>query len=423
MHATRLAAIFASCRRVGFLGILGISGLMLATAVAADWPQFLGPNRNCTSGETGLLLNWPKDGPPKLWERKVGEGFSGPVIAGGRLILFHRVGNEAVVESLDAATGKEQWKFAYATAYQDRYGKGDGPRSTPLVSGKYVYTLGADGKLHCLELETGKKVWDRALHTDYQVRESFFGVGTSPIVEGDKLLLNVGGKDAGIVAFDAATGKEIWKSTSDDASYSSPVAATVDGVRHVFFFTRAGIVSVDPANGKVRFSRPFRARLDASVNAAAPIVVGDQVFYSAEYATGEILLKVSKDKADEVWKSSQIMSCHYNTPVYHDGHLYGIDGRQEGGSARLRCIDWQTGKSKWAQKNFGCASLLLAEGQLIALCENGELALIEATPTAFKEKARVPVFKATPCRAEIALANGRLYARDGEKLICWNLKK
>jgi outer membrane protein assembly factor BamB len=407
--------------------VLGLSLLTahcsLFTVHAADWPQFLGPNRNCTSSETGLLTSWPKDGPPKLWEKKVGEGYSGPVVTGDRLILFHRVGDKETVDCLDAPTGKERWHFDYATSYRDALGKGNGPRSTPLVANNRVYTLGAEGRLHCLELENGKKVWDRSLATDYQMRESYFGVGSTPILDSDRLIINVGAKGAGIVAFDPASGKELWKATDDAASYSSPVAATVDGVRQVIFLTRAGVVSVDPANGAVRFTRPFRARIDASVNAATPVLVGDQLFVSAEYAVGGAFLKVRKDKLEEVWKSNQSLSCHYNTPIHQGGYLYGIDGRQEGGAAQLRCIEVQTGKVRWAQKNFGCASLVLADGLLIALCENGELALIEATPEAFREKGRFTAFKDPPCRAEIALANGRLYARDNEKLICWNLKK
>jgi outer membrane protein assembly factor BamB len=409
-------------RLVSFLGLV-IAIFLLPTAFAADWPQFLGPTRNCTSSETGLLLSWPKEGPPKLWEKKIGEGFSGPVVAGERLILFHRLGDKETVECLDAATGKERWKYDYPTAYRDALGKGNGPRSTPLIAGNRVYTLGAEGRLHCLELETGKKVWDRTLAKDYEMRESYFGVGSSPIMDSERLIINVGAKGAGVVAFDPATGKEVWKATDDAASYSSPVAATIDGVRHVIFMTRAGLVSLDPLTGAVRFRKPWRARIDASVNAASPIVVGDEVFITEAYRTGAALFKVRKDRVEEVWKADEILSCHYNTPIHHAGHLYGLDGRQEGGGARLRCIELQTGKVRWTQERFGCASLLLADGHLIALCETGDLALVEATPQAFREKARVAVFTKLPCRAEIALANGRLYARDNDKLICWNLKK
>jgi outer membrane protein assembly factor BamB len=392
------------------------------SAIAADWPQFLGPTRNAVSAETGLAKSWPDKGPPVLWEREVGEGYSAPVVSGDTLILLHRVGDEEVVEALDAANGKPRWKFAYGTKYSDPYRKGNGPRSTPLVAGGKVYTLGAEGMLHCLDLKDGTKVWEKSLAKDYAMRESFFGVGTSPIVEGDLLLVNVGARGAGILAFDKATGKEMWKATDDEASYSSPVAATIDDARHVFFFTRAGLVDLDPKDGKVRFSKRWRSRINESVNAAAPLVVGDQVFLSASYGTGAVLLRVGKDGTQEVWQSDLCISCHYNTPVQKDGYLYGIDGRQEQ-VARLRCVELKSGRVKWQKERFGCASLILADGQIIALTEHGDLVLIEPTPEGYREKARASVLKDGPCRAEIALADGRLYGRDGKRLVCWDVKK
>jgi outer membrane protein assembly factor BamB len=389
---------------------------------AADWPQFLGPTRNSTSAETGLLATWPAKGLPLSWERPVGEGYSGPVVSGGRLILFHRVGDEEVVECLDAATGKGHWKFSYPTAYDDDFGKGNGPRSTPLVAGNRVYTLGAEGRLHCLDLDSGKKVWDRSVTADYGAPKNFFGVGTSPLLEGDRLLLNVGGRGAGIVALNKDTGKEVWKATDDGASYSSPVAATIDGRRHVIFLTRAGVVSLDPATGLVRFRLPWRSRSNASVNAATPVVVKDEVFISASYETGAVLLKVGKDGATEVWKGDDILSNHYDTSVYHDGFLYGFDGRQELG-AGLRCVEWKTGKVRWTRDKYGCGSMVLADGKLIILGEKGDLVLVTPTPEGYREKSRIRLFKNLPCRSPIALADGRLYARDAKRLVCLYLKQ
>lgn len=406
-----------SFRRVT-AALLGVLALL---CVAADWPQFLGPTRNGISTETGLLPSWPHNGPPVVWEKEVGEGYSGPVIAGGRLILFHRVGEKDVVDCLDAATGKERWKFAYPTMYRDRYGKGDGPRSTPLIAGNHVYTLGAEGQLHSLELDTGKKVWSRSLESEYNPPPSFFGVATSPLLEGDLLLVNVGGRGAGIVAFDKDTGKEVWKATDQAASYSSPVAATIDGTRHVFFFTRDGLVGLDPATGKVRFSKRWRSRIDASVNAAVPLVVDGNLFLSASYGTGAVLLHVNKNDVEEVWKGDKVLSNHYNTSIVHAGFLYGFDGRQEEG-ARLRCVELKTGKVRWTREEFGCGSMILADGNLIVLTEDADLVLVEATPEAYREKARASVLS-RPCRAEIALAGGKLYGRDNKKLVCWELKK
>lgn len=412
------------CLAVILAGSFLLLGSWPAPGRGEDWPQFLGPNRNATSSEKGLLQSWPGEGPPLVWEKKIGKGFSAPVVAGERLILFHRVDDKEIVDCLDAATGKERWRFAYPTRHEDQVPTtgDDGPRSTPLIAGNRVYTLGAEGKLHCLELDTGKRVWDRAINTEYQVRPGFFGTATSPILEGNRLLINVGGKGAGIVAFDKESGKELWKATDHEASYSSPVAATIDGARQVCFFTREGIVLLDPEKGTVHFTQRWRARIHASVNAAAPVVAGEQVFFSASYNTGAIVLRIRKDGADEVWKGDDILSNHYNTTVHRDGFLYGIEGRQEGGGAELRCVELRTGKVRWRKERFGCAALLLVEGNLVALSESGALLLIEASPDGYKEKARAPVL-ARPCRADMALANGRLFARDATRLICLGLKK
>jgi outer membrane protein assembly factor BamB len=297
----------------------------------------------------------------------------------------------------------------------------EGPRSTPLVAGKRVFTLGAEGELHCLELETGKNVWARSLNTEYRVPKGFFGVATSPILEGNLLLLNIGGKDAGIVALDKDTGKEVWNATNHAASYSSPVAATFHGKRRVVFFTREGIVLLDPGSGKVEYSKHWRARIQASVNAASPVISDDLLFISACYGTGAILLRVDPDRIEEVWKSDEIMSNHYNTCVASKGFLYGFDGRQEQG-AKLRCIELKTGKVRWTADRPGCGSMIWAEGTLIMVEEHGQLVRVEATPDSYREKARAQVLS-SPCRSPIALADGLLYARDTKKLICWSLRK
>jgi outer membrane protein assembly factor BamB len=403
--------------------LAGMTAILLAGLVsAADWPQFLGPTRNGASTETGLLRTWPEDGPALVWERKVGEGFSGPVVAGKRLFLFHRVKDEEVVECLHPGTGESIWKYAYPTAYQDALNKGDGPRATPVVSNGVVVTLGAEGSLHCLDLEKGTKIWGRSIAKDYQVPQSFFGVGSTPLVDGKLVMVNVGGKDAGIVAFSLDSGKEIWRSGRDGASYASPIMATVRSTRHAVFFTRAGIVLLDPADGKERFRMAWRARYDASVNAATPLVIGDKLFVSASYETGAVLLRLRQDGADVLWKKEDTMSNHYNTCVFHHGHLYGFDGRQEAGPS-FRCVELEGGKIRWKRPRFGCGSIILADGHLIVLTEKGDLVLVEATPESYREKARAHILSAGPCRAHPALANGRLYARDQNKLGCWSLKK
>ncbi len=400
---------------------LVVLGLALPAA-AADWPQLLGPTRNGHSSEKGLVDTWPKKGPEVAWQRDVGEGYASPVIAAGRLILFHHRGKDDVVQSLDALTGKPGWSYSYRSENQGDYRKGEGPLATPVVAGKRVYTLGASGQLTCLDLEKGTKVWARDLVADYSAKAGFFGIGSTPIVEGKLLLVNVGSEGAGVVAFDRETGKSVWKSTSQEASYSSPIAATVDGARHVFFFTRAGLLSLNPANGKERFRHAWRPRINESVNAAMPVLLGgDHLFLTTSYGKGAVLLRVKKDGVEEVWKNNTSLSAHFSTPVAVGEQLYGFHGRQEAG-AELRCIDWKTGKVRWTEKDHGCGSLIAADGKLFLLSEYGELVLLEPTPAKYSEKARAAVL-GRQCRAPLALANGMLYARDARKLVCWKVKK
>jgi outer membrane protein assembly factor BamB len=389
-------------------------------AVAADWPQFLGPQRDGHSSETGLLGTWPNQGPPVVWEKSIGAGFAGPAVADGKLILFHRLGNEEVVEAFNAATGKEIWKQGYPTNYRDDFGFDEGPRATPTIAGRIVYSLGASGDLLALDLADGKVRWKRSLNQEYRVPKGFFGVATSPLVDGNLVLINVGGPGAGIVALSTSDGREVWRATQDEASYSSPVLASIGGKKLAAFFTRLGIVLLEPATGKVVFNKRWRARINASVNAATPVVMGDRLFFTSSYNVGGIALRASGDSFETLWQGDDSLSSHYGTPIASDGFLYGFDGRQEGG-ARLRCVELDTGKVRWTAEGFGCGAMILAEGRLYILTEKGELVCVEAKPVGFREQARASLLDGL-CRAQIALADGLLYGRDTKKLVCWNLK-
>ena len=409
-------------RPLPFLLVLTLAASS-ATAADGDWPQFLGPARNNVAAPGELLDAWPASGPPVAWKSDVGQGFSGPVVAGERAVLFHRVGNEEVVECLAAATGERRWAAKYPTQYRDDFGFDEGPRSTPAIDGGRVYTFGAEGKLHSWELETGKQVWTVDTRADFHTDKGFFGVACSPLVEGDVVVLNVGGKQgAGVVAFDKATGKVRWKATDDEAGYASPVAATVGGRRYVFAFNRAGLAALDSKDGAVRFRFPWRSRSQASVNAATPLVVDDLVFLSASYGTGAVLLRVTPDgKPQEVWGGDESLSNHYATSVHRDGFLYGFDGRQEYGP-RLRCVELKTGKVRWSEEGFGAGTLLLAGDRLLVLKDNGELVSAPATPEKFAPTGRAKILP-SECRAHPALARGLFYARDKTTLVCVDLRR
>jgi outer membrane protein assembly factor BamB len=392
-----------------------------APILAADWPQFLGPDRNGVYAGPELNEKWAPAGPAVVWRKPVGEGFSGPVVAQGRLILFHRVENREVVESLDARTGAVQWRHAYPATYRDDFGFDEGPRAVPVVADGIVYTFGAEGRLHALDLATGKPVWHLDTIRQFDVPKGFFGAAGSPLMEGGKLIANVGGKNAGIVAFDAKTGKVLWSATSDAASYSSAVAATILGKRYALFLTREGLVGLDPANGQVRFQRPWRARQAASVNAATPVVVGNAIFVSAEYGPGAGVLQFDGAKLTDVWLSNDVLSNHYATSVYHDGRLFGFHGRQEFGPV-FRAIDMKSGKVLWSTGRFGAGTVMLAGNRLLILRETGELILAAASPTGFQSIAKAQILPAT-VRAYPALADGLLYVRNDNMLVCVDLRK
>lgn len=406
--------------------LLTISLLCLVSSAqpahAQDWPQFLGPARNGHYGGADIATLFPKTGPRLVWKKAVGQGFSGPVVAEGKLILFHRLSDKETVECLDAATGKELWRFDYSTRYRDDFGFDEGPRATPTIVSGRVYTFGAEGVLHCLDFATGRKLWVVDTHQQFAVRKGFFGAACSPLVEGPTVLLNIGGsKPSGLVAFDRETGKVVWAASRDEASYSSPVAATVAGLRTVFCLTRNGLLGADPANGTIRFEFPWRARMQASVNAATPLVAGDLVFVSASYQTGAALLQITGSAARKVWSSDDALSNHYASSIIHKGYVFGFHGRQEQGPS-LRCIELQTGKVMWSVEAFGSGTVSLAGEHLLVLKEDGELLLVAAVPKAFQLIAKAQLIPRT-VRAYPALAQGRLYARNENSLVCVNLKK
>src|SRR5262245_26793081 len=270
----------------GFLCVLCVlSGFFLfgLSVSAQDWPQFLGPQRNGVYNGP-LETKWPAAGPKKIWQKAVGTGFAGPVVAGDKLILFHRVNDEEVVDALDPKSGAPRWHYAYKTTYRDDFGFDEGPRAVPVIAQDRVYTFGAEGQLRAIDLANGKEVWAVDTMRRFHVRKGYFGAAGSPLVEDGRVIANVGGdNNSGIVAFNAQTGAVLWTATNHEASYSSPIGATFGGKKAVVFFTRQGLVALDPATGDVRFQKSWRSRSQASVNAATPIVAGDLIFVSATY--------------------------------------------------------------------------------------------------------------------------------------------
>jgi outer membrane protein assembly factor BamB len=401
--------------------VFGALGGPIGRAKGGEWPQILGPARNGVAESESIVDSLPDGGPASLWQYEVGEGFAGVAVASGRVVVFHRRGAEELAEALDAESGKPLWKRSFRATYGGGVSADHGPRCVPLVHQGRVYLFGAAGDLHCVSLEEGKTIWSRAAGREFSIPESYFGAGSTPIVEADKLLVNMGGRSgAGIVAFALADGTTAWQKTDEQASYSSPIAVTQDGVRQVIFVTRYNALSVDPADGTVRWRFPFGAR-GPTVNAATPLAFDGQLFLSASYGVGAVFAKFSSDRAETLWHNNDTMSSQYSTCVRFQGSLYGIDGRQDVGSARLRCFDPVSGKVRWSKDRFGMASLILADGKLILMKDDGSLILASATPSAYKELGRSKILDGTT-RALPALANGYLYVRDTGILKCVDLR-
>ncbi len=342
------------------------------------------------------------------------------MVADGKLIVFHRQDARELVEAWNAETGAKVWTYSYPTGYRDDFGFDEGPRSAPTVDGGRVYTFGADGQLHCVNLADGKKIWSEDTHSKFKVRKGYFGAAGAPLVDEARVLMNIGGPDAGIVAFDRNNGKVLWTATGDPAGYSSPVLATLAGMKRALFLTRTGLVDLDPVSGKVRHSMRWRSISDASVNAATPLVAGDVLFLSSSYGTGAIALEATAGAYRKLWSSDDVLSNHYATSVIRDGYLYGFHGRQEQGQ-ELHCAELRTGKVRWSIDGLRAGSVTLAGEHLLVLRENGELIVGTADPKAFRVLSKHQLLDGT-VRAYPAWAGGRLYLRNENTVACYRLR-
>ena len=379
---------------------------------AADWPQFLGPERNGSTPDQ--IGSWASKGPRQVWKKPIGSGFSGPVLRGDHVIVFDREADQERIRSLDLKTGETRWTHQSPTAYVDGFGFDDGPRGTPATTTNRVVTFGAEGLLTCLDITDGRKVWAVEAGRELGADKGFFGPACSPLIVGQRVFLNLGNRDGGgIAAFDLPTGKLLWKATDHEAGYASPVP--VPGSGEIAFFTREGLVLADPDGGIGAVHR-WRSRQHASVNAASPLVSGSEILLTTSYDTGAILLRRMGKKVEVVWSGDDSLSAHYATPVLHRGYLYGFHGRQERGPV-FRCVEWATGKVRWTAPSMGAGTVVLAGKDLILLLESGEIVVAEASPDGFQSRSRAQVLgKGT--RAPFAVGGGRILARDPRILVC-----
>jgi outer membrane protein assembly factor BamB len=427
-------------------------GDLRARKAGSDWPWFLGPTGDGVSTEKGILAPWPPQGLRIVWQKQLGVGYGMPSIAKGRLYLYDRHGNQARLSCFASETGEFLWKFEHPTNYEDYFGYNNGPRCCPVVDDDRVYLHSAEGLLHCVNALDGKLVWKVDTRTEFGVVQNFFGVASVPVVEGDMLIVQVGGSPAGskatsfeemsalrgnesaVVAFDKRTGKVRYRVGNELASYAGPVLATVNGRRWCFVLARGGLLGLEPQTGKIDFHFPWRARSPESVNAANPVVVHDRVLISETYGPGSALLRVKPGGYEVLWTDEEkgrkkSLQAHWATPIHHDGYVYGCSGRHLA-NAELRCIELATGKVMWSQPDLTRTSLMLVDGHFVCIGEDGLVLLLKVNPHKYEEVSRLtlhlpqngqrPLLE-EPCWAAPILSHGLLYLRGRDRLVCLEL--
>jgi outer membrane protein assembly factor BamB len=436
-----------------------LSWAILSSAASADdWPQWQGPDRNAISKEHGLLKEWPKDGPPLAWKIKgLGGGYSAPSIAAGGIFGMSNRGDDEVIWALSEKDGQALWTRPLGPVVRQGMPQGkEGPGCTPTVDGQRLYVLGLGGNLACLQVQDGKIIWQRSLTRDFGGRVPNWRYNESPLVDGDKLICTPGGDDAMLVALDKLTGNTIWKSQvpggsgrggpggpgagpgrrgpggpgGSGAAYASAIAIDFDGQREYVQFTQKALVGVAASDGKFLW-RYTRTANGMGINCSTPVYQDGLVFAASAYGAGGGLVKLTKDangeiKAEEVYLSKKMQN-HHGGMILLDGCLYGANGGNEGGA--LVCLDFKTGNVLWDERDDSehrapKGSLALADGRLYYRTENGPMLLIEPNPKQYVERGRFeqPDRSEQPAWPHPVLANGKLYLRDQDVLLCYDVK-
>jgi len=407
-----------------------LAGALSFTAVAADWPQFRGPNHDGSSPEH-ILTVWPAAGLKQIWKRPMADGFSGITVADGRAFTLEtretNGGPQETCVAMDANTGRELWAAPLGGFKYDEGGDkgtpdndgGDGPRSTPACDGGKVYAYTSGMKLSCMDAATGRQVWACDMIREHAGRNIPWQCAASPMIDGDLLFVAGGGTGQALLAFDKNDGRVVWKGQDDLMTQSTPVAATILGVRQVIFLTQKGLVSVAPATGAVLWRFPFRFKVSTAIS---PVVCGDIVYASAAYGVGTSACKISKTEhglaAARLWSQpAGVLANHWSTPVYSEGYIYGISGQGKFGSAPLVCVNAATGKVLWSHDGFGPGGCALADGCVLVLSDAGDLALVKATPAGYNEIARCHAL-AGKCWNSPSISQGRIYARSTREGAC-----
>ncbi|WP_373653044.1 PQQ-binding-like beta-propeller repeat protein [Schlesneria sp. DSM 10557] len=408
--------------RLALCALISVSFLAPAvlnaeSEIQPSWPNWMGPNRDGISHETGWKTEWPDEGLPVNWSREIGIGFSSVSIAQGRLLTMGHVEGEEIVWCLDANTGEELWTHRYPCELNNNLHEG-GPGATPTIDGERVYTLGKSGQLYCLNLKSGEVHWSVMLQDDLKVPNPEWGFSSSAVIEGNQVILE-GGR---VVSYDKITGAKNWETKPHEAGYGSaavfrrdtetPLVATLDC---------AGLRITELMTGKAvafkSWSSPFRT------NATTPIIQGDLISISTAYNVGCGLFEWDAESSSlkEIYTNKEMRN-HFNNSILLDGYLYGFDGNSnQGRVVQLTCMKFDTGKVAWKQRGMGCGSLMIVDGKLLILSESGTLILAKANPDGFEELAQSPMLTGR-CWTVPVFLNKKVYGRNAAgKLVCLDL--
>ena len=395
-------------------------------APSSDWPQFLGPTRNGISTETNLIDQFGDDGPQVLWSITPGEGMSGLAVTGDVVYTLVQRDGEQLAIALDAASGEEAWATPIAPAYKNSMG--DGPRATPAVTDETVFAFSGEGILAALDIADGSLRWSHDTVDQHGGKTADYGMACSPLLAGDLVIVTVGAPDATIAAYQQDTGDLAWTAGQDHpAGYSSPALLEVAGRQQLAVFSGDALLGIDPENGDVLWEHPYQTDFDCNI--ATPISIEGKVFISCGENHGCMLLDIKPSgnsfQIEEVWSSlgrRSIFRNEWQTSILLDGNLYGFDNVGSAGPVtHLACIDAATGDLQWQQLRFGKGNLIAADGKLWITNMDGELVIVRATPDHFEELDRARVLTST--RQAPALAQGRLYLRGNEQIVCIDVRK
>lgn len=412
------------CVALTFTVCFWILGAMVIPARAADWPQHLGPHRNGLSAETGLIDEWPQNGPQEVFRVPGGVGMSGLAISGGTLVTLVQKSGKQFVLALDAKTGALKWETPVAPAYTNTMG--NGPRATPTVAGDQIFAFTGEGILVALEFKTGKLLWSQNVVKQLGGKEADYGMACSPIVVEDIVIVTAGAPNSTVAAFDTKTGETAWTVGNDPAGYSSPALLEIAGRKQLVTYTGSSVLGIAPDTGSLLWRYPYKTDYDCNI--ATPLAVGGNVFISSgeNHGCALLSLKPNGDKFDvtETWVSQgskSVLRNEWQTSMLLDGYLYGFDnGGSAGPITHLTCIEAATGDRQWQQIRFGKGNGIAADGKLLISTMKGEFVLVRANPKEFEEIGRATVIGET--RQAPALADGLLYLRDNDEILCLDIR-